>query len=214
VQNARYTASDYQGGTLVEGIAQSAKECQLSCTYEPECNYFTYFKADHYQEAKRRVCRLLRFDIELKEDQLGHASGPKFCPGVYYPRTFAKRLLSFISSASEGWRQVQCQIQQVARSSKETVDAMFFLTEEEDRAARLGDLCPVEAKLFNFLGDLKSIDSSVLGLLQPLLSSEDDIKGGANGEQKAIELLATFANAMSLAAPPTCQVESFHVILN
>ena len=22
---------------------------QLSCTYEPECNYFTYFKADHYQ---------------------------------------------------------------------------------------------------------------------------------------------------------------------
>ena len=25
----RYTASDYQGGTLVEGIAQSAKECQV-----------------------------------------------------------------------------------------------------------------------------------------------------------------------------------------
>ena len=26
---SRYTASDYQGGTLVEGIAQSAKECQV-----------------------------------------------------------------------------------------------------------------------------------------------------------------------------------------
>ena len=25
----RYTASDYQGGTLVEGIAQTAKECQV-----------------------------------------------------------------------------------------------------------------------------------------------------------------------------------------
>jgi len=205
VQNARYTASDYQGGTLVEGIAQSTKECQLSCTYEPECNFFTYFKADHYQEAKRRVCRLLRFDIELKEDQLGHVSGPKLCPGVYYPRTFAKSLLSFISSASEGWRQVRCQMQQVARTSKETVDAMFFLTDEEERAARAGDLCPAEAKLFNFLEDLKSIDSSVLGLLRPLLSSKDDTNGGENGEQKAIELLVTFANAMNLSSPSSCQ---------
>ena len=27
--NLRYSGSDYQGGTLVEGIAQSAQECQV-----------------------------------------------------------------------------------------------------------------------------------------------------------------------------------------
>ena len=89
--NSRYSGSDYQGGTLVEGIAQSAQECQvvtviiaifvtmvniyhwnsltinninpttiiiiivtfiifqMSCMYEPECKFFTYFKADHFQ---------------------------------------------------------------------------------------------------------------------------------------------------------------------
>lgn len=205
VQDARYSGSDYQGGTLVEGIAQSAQECQMSCMYEPECKFFTYFKADHFQEAKRRVCRLLRFDIELKENQPGHASGPKFCPGVYYPRTFAKSLLNFISAASEGWRQVRCQTQRVVNSSKETVDAMFFLTEEEERAARLGDLCPVEAKLFKFLEDLKNIDSSVLGLLQPILSSVNNITAGSNGAAKARELLGTYATAMGRTSPPSCQ---------
>ena len=38
----------------------------------------------------------LRFGGDLQTGHAGHVSGPKLCDGIFYPRVFAKKLLSAV----------------------------------------------------------------------------------------------------------------------
>ena len=59
-KDGRYSGTDLRGSKIREGRAESTAACQEVCQDEPECEYFIYFRTDHYQPSKRRICRLLR----------------------------------------------------------------------------------------------------------------------------------------------------------
>lgn len=78
-EKGRYSGTDSLASRIEETRAVDVQDCQVKCQSHVECNFFLYFDKNHYQRFKHLTCRLLRSKGQLKLDQLGHVSGPKFC---------------------------------------------------------------------------------------------------------------------------------------
>lgn len=78
-EKGRYSGTDILASRIEETRAIDVQDCQVKCQSDPECNFFLFFDKNHYQRFKHLTCRLLRSKGQLKLDQLGHVSGPKFC---------------------------------------------------------------------------------------------------------------------------------------
>ena len=74
---------------------------------------------------------ITRFSGELQQDQEGHISGPKFCPDIFYPQVFAKKLRSWLLDLYPGYRMVDCNMEQVRKIGKMQIDQMYYLNQEE-----------------------------------------------------------------------------------
>jgi hypothetical protein len=189
IDNGRYSGTDYENGTIVQGLANSIEDCQNSCIDEKECQFFVYFKEDHQEQEKRKVCRLLRFDGILEENQIGHKSGPKFCVGIFYPRVFAKKLRDFVIKFSSGYRAVQCRMVAVRQESKTKIDQMYYLRSQDRPGFHssldnykceicIGDTdcgdteAAVDNKIERFFDHLISVGRNMAALLTPLEDTE------------------------------------------
>ena len=77
-KNARDSGTDVENSIVMKTKTVDAKNCQLRCQLNEECEYFLYFTRNHPQWYKRRECRLLR-QTGVVQAAEGHISGAKFC---------------------------------------------------------------------------------------------------------------------------------------
>ena len=95
---------------------------------------------------------MFRFAGEAESQKEGHVSGPKLCPGVFYPRYFfkesqllkyplysflrvwAKKLRAEVMSVYPAFRSVECDMMEIRAVGKRRIDRMYYLdTEQQQR---------------------------------------------------------------------------------
>ena len=94
---------------------------------------------------------MFRFAGEAESQREGHVSGPKLCPGVFYPRYFqrapitkmlkcplysllrvwAKKLRAEVMSVYPAFRSVECDMMEVRTVGKRRIDRMYYLDTEQ-----------------------------------------------------------------------------------
>ena len=74
---------------------------------------------------------MFRFGGEAEPGRAGHTSGPKLCPGVFYPRVWAKKLRAAVLELYPGYRSVECDMEEVRGAAKHRIDSMYYLDTEQ-----------------------------------------------------------------------------------